>query len=119
MTFTDTATYQRVSAQNAALQYQYDAETRRIERELQQPWPAIENVYDVTVRASHEGNIVIDVSNTRFEVVTRVRKPQDALAEIVGFWGRAEVGLIMEPSTPADVREYLDALADVAEPPAH
>lgn len=113
MTFTDTKTYQHRRAVDAALAYQFDAETTRIEREAQQPWPAIPHVYDVTIRASYDGNIVIDVSDANFYVITRVRNKQDALAEIVGFWARAERGLFMEPSTPADVREYLDALADV------
>jgi hypothetical protein len=110
--FFDTRQGARLSVLQKAQAIQYAAATRSIERELQTPWPKIENVYDVIVRgaADNSGRVVIDVSNTSWQVWTRVRDAQDSLAEIVGFWQRASAGLMIEDTTPAFVREYLEAL---------
>jgi hypothetical protein len=111
--FWDTKLGNRLSVQAKARAKEFDAETRTIERQVKLPWPEIGDVYDVTVRSAYEtGCVVIYVSDQNFEVWTRVRTEQDALAEIVGFWARASSGLRIEPSTPESVREYLESLME-------
>lgn len=91
MTFTDTATYQRVSALNAAMQYQFDAALEREVREVQQPWPAIDTVSEVSFRAdlTNPNNVVIDVTDGQGYITTRVRDAQAAIVEAAGYAMRA------------------------------
>jgi acid stress-induced BolA-like protein IbaG/YrbA len=107
--FTETKTYQRVSAQNATLAYQYLAELEREERELLNPWPAIEVVTDVTVRGDGK-NVIIDIGSG-MRTWRRIRRQDAAVAEIVGFAARSTHRLVVDASTPADVRAALSEVA--------
>jgi acid stress-induced BolA-like protein IbaG/YrbA len=104
--FTDTKTYQRVSAQNATLAYQYLAELKREERELENPWPVIDPVTDVTVRGDAAGHVIIDVGSG-MRTWRRIRRQDAAVAEIVGFAARSTHKMVIDASTPADVRKSL------------
>ena len=88
---------------------QFDAETRTIEREVIQAWPAIVNVFDVLVtRSPADANaVVIYVTDADTgESHKRVRQLPDALAEIVGFAAQAKAWRV-EDTAPAVVREYM------------
>jgi acid stress-induced BolA-like protein IbaG/YrbA len=103
--FTDTKTYQRVSAQNATRAYEYLAALEREERELQNPWPAIDYVTDVTVRGDGK-NVIIDIGSG-MRTWRRIRRQDAAVAEIVGFAARSTHRLVVDDSTPADVQVAL------------
>lgn len=108
-----TTTYSKRMTEERYTQVQYDAETRQIEREVAQPWPAFDSIQRVIVRGlSYEPEtVMIDIVDGHSYVTSRARNAQDALAEIVGYWNQAGNGLVIHPDTPEGVREYLQAVA--------
>jgi hypothetical protein len=86
-----TTTYNKRTNSERFSQYQFDAETRGIERELQTPWPQIDIVTEVGFRRdmNDPNNVVIDVIGGRGYITTRVRDAQAAIVEAAGYAMRA------------------------------
>jgi hypothetical protein len=86
-----TTTYNKRQTDERYTQYQYAAETRSIERELQTPWPQIDTVREVSFRRDTDdpNNVVIDVIDGRGYITTRVRDAQAAIVEAAGYAMRA------------------------------
>jgi hypothetical protein len=90
MTFTETKTYQNRRAIDAMHAYEFDAETRKIQREHAQPWPTIHEVREVQIHSVPGTNdIVISVITTGGYVISRCRDAQAAIVEAAGYAMRA------------------------------
>lgn len=116
MAFTDTATYQRVSAQNAALQYQYDAALEREVREVISPWPQIAEVTEVIIGAvpAIPQIVTITVVDGQGVCHTRAREIQDAFAEALGYAMRAGWNVWAHDNVPASFRVPFKEMMDAA-----